>query len=217
MSKDYKQSNKKPANAGTKRSGGSGSSWFGGMFIGLCLGAVIAVGVAFYMNKMPNPFGGKTTPPAIAAKPVEPVKTEMMAPPGAVKGSQPSTNTGAPSAASGKPATDRFDFYTMLPELGGDQKAAQNAKPAEATAPATVQPAKGSYLQVGAFQNETDADNLKAKLALLGVEANIQTSEVSGKGVMHRVRVGPLASAEDIDRVRAQLRVNGIEPALIKQ
>lgn len=227
MAKDYKNSGRKPASSG-KRSGGSsgGGSVFAGLIIGLCLGVAIAVAAALYLNKTPNPFGNKSSANP-APQPSAPSSSgarqpEVMAPSG---GSKQAPVEAVPPAPHGKPATsspaqqqdDRFKFYEMLPEQGKEPKPNTAAKPADATPPALVQPAKGSYLQVGAFQTEKDADNLKAKLALLGMEATIQTSEVTGKGLLHRVRVGPLAGAEDIDRVRAQLKVNGIDSALVKQ
>jgi len=213
MSKDYKSS-KRPAASSGKRGGGGGGGTMAGLFIGLCLGLAIAVGAALYLNKTPNLFA-KQAPLPPAAKPA-PSVPEILAPTGAGNGKAPNSAVPPAPGAQGKDG-ERFDFYTMLPELGGDQQAAAPAKPAEATPPATVQPPRGSYLQVGAFQNETDADNLKAKLALLGMEAGIQTTEVAGKGVLHRVRVGPLAMAEDVDRIRAQLRVNGMDATLVKQ
>ena len=59
------------------------------------------------------------------------------------------------------------------------------------------------YLQAGAFQNAADADNLKARLALAGLEAQIQTATVPDKGVWHRVRMGPYSNAQDLEKARA--------------
>jgi cell division protein FtsN len=207
MSKDYKQNSRKPSsNAGRGGSGG-GSSVFAGLLIGLCLGVAIAVAAALYLNRAPNPFAGKVPLPAPAAPAAQSKPPAVAAP---LTG--PAT---APVAGQTAPANgERFDFYTMLPGLG-DAKSPAPAKPAEA-APASPQPPKGVYLQAGAFQNETDADNLKAKLALLGIESSIQTSDLGDKGIIHRVRVGPLAHAEDIDRMRAQLKVNGVDAAIVK-
>jgi cell division protein FtsN len=120
----------------------------------------------------------------------------------------------APPSASAKaaPATPEpapsFDFYKVLP---GD---AQGELP-HATAPAT--PATHYYLQAGAFQNPNDADNLKAQLAMLGIEAVIQTSEVSDKGVFHRVRVGPFLALDEVDRTRSLLTQNNIPATLVKE
>jgi cell division protein FtsN len=73
------------------------------------------------------------------------------------------------------------------------------------------------YLQAGAFQNPTDADNLKAQLALLGVEATIQTRELGDKGVFHRVRVGPFHAMDEINRTRTLLTQNNIPVTLVKE
>jgi cell division protein FtsN len=190
------------------------------LLIGLCLGVAIAVAAALYLNRAPNPFAGKVPtpqPPAQAAKPpapavAAPLTGNAVAPvaPGAANSAAPAT-----PPAAGQDGKERFDFYKLLPGQG-EPKADAAAKPSDATPPTTVAPPKGVYLQAGAFQNETDADNLKAKLALMGVESSIMTTELPDKGVIHRVRVGPLAKAEDIDRLRAQLKVNGIEAAVVK-
>ncbi len=56
----------------------------------------------------------------------------------------------------------------------------------------------------------------QARLALLGVEASIQTTSLPDKGVWHRVRIGPYTSVEQLDRARDTLKHNGVETALIK-
>lgn len=72
------------------------------------------------------------------------------------------------------------------------------------------------YLQAGSFRGGSEADNLKARLALLGVEADVQTATVPDQGVMHRVRIGPYSSADDADHARAQLSQNGIPTTVVK-
>lgn len=121
--------------------------------------------------------------------PVEPAPSET--PP-------PATPETAPS----------FDFYKVLP---GD---AAGELPPDATPTA---PTPRYYLQAGAFQNPNDADNLKAQLALLGVEAVIQTGEVAGKGVFHRVRVGPFDGMDEVNRTRSLLAQNNIPATLVKE
>ena len=37
-----------------------------------------------------------------------------------------------------------------------------------------------------------------------------------GPGLLHRVRVGPLTRAEDVERLRAQLKMNGLNPTPVK-
>jgi hypothetical protein len=67
------------------------------------------------------------------------------------------------------------------------------------------------FLQAGSFQNPNDADNMKAKLAMLGVEAAVQTAEVPQKGLWHRVRVGPFSNVDEMNRIRASLQQNGVQ------
>jgi cell division protein FtsN len=190
MSKDYKRPE--------PQARGGGSSLLVGILIGLVLGLVIALGVAWYINKMPSPF--LRTPPPQKGEPV--------------KGPQapaPKAEEKTAKAAESKP---RFDFYKILPgteEPATDQQVrdAQKKK-------STPGPRETFFLQAGAFQNAPDADNLKARLALIGVQANIQTTNLQEKGVWHRVRVGPYTSVEELNRTRDTLKQNGVETALIK-
>jgi cell division protein FtsN len=191
MSKDYKRPEPKPR--------GGGGSLLVGILIGLVLGLGIALAVAWYINKMPSPFQPGRTP---AHKSEPAAKAEKAA---------PAAKPEAAKAPEGKP---RFDFYKILP---GNEEHATDQQMKEAQQKATSATAKETFfLQAGAFQNAPDADNLKARLALLGVEASVQTTTVPDKGVWHRVRVGPYTSVEELNRTRDTLKQNGIETALIK-
>ena len=102
-----------------------------------------------------------------------------------------------------------FDFYKMLPS-----DASSETPPSPDTAANTTL----YYLQAGAFQNPADADNLKAQLALLGVETVIQTRDLGGElGVFHRVRVGPFRALDEINRTRTLLTQNNIPATLVKE
>jgi len=101
-----------------------------------------------------------------------------------------------------------YDFYKVLP---GD---APGEMPPVPTPAANV---SLYYLQAGAFQNPADADNLKAQLALLGVETVIQTRELGDKGVFHRVRVGPFGAMDKLNRTRTLLMQNNIPATLVKE
>lgn len=180
-----------------------------GLFVGLFAGLAIALGVAFYLNKTPIPFlGGKAKPAA---------KDEAANPP-AVTGMPQS---GAPGAAKGdKP---KFDFYKILP--GGEETvsekelkdAAKAAKSKPEAAKAPPETAKAIYyIQAGSFQNPADADNQKAKLALLGLEAAVEPISLPDKGTWYRVRLGPYARIDELNRVRQSLTQNGIEASLVK-
>jgi cell division protein FtsN len=127
---------------------------------------------------------------------------------------KPATPTATPRpampAAARPEAAPSFDFYKVLP---GD---AQGELPPSSTPAA---PATRYFLQAGAFQRADDADNLKAQLAMLGVEAIIQTGEVADKGVFHRVRVGPFSAnaMDEVNRTRSLLTQNGIPATLVKE
>lgn len=72
------------------------------------------------------------------------------------------------------------------------------------------------YLQAGAFEDPSEADNLKARLALMGVEASVQKIEVPDKGTMHRVRTGPYLGQDVMTKARDSLTANGITTAIVK-
>jgi len=105
---------------------------------------------------------------------------------------------------------NNFDFYTILPETESTvtEKEVQES--------ALTVKKENYFLQVGAFQNEADADNMKAKLALLGFEAVVKTATIPEKGIWHRVRVGPLNDIEKINKIRGELTTNGFNTDLIK-
>jgi cell division protein FtsN len=104
----------------------------------------------------------------------------------------------------------RFDFYKILP---GEEA----EKPTKETPKASTPNGKEAFfLQAGAFQNAPDADNLKARLALLGVESSIETTSTPDKGVLHRVRIGPYTSVEELNRTRDTLKQNGVQTTLVK-
>jgi cell division protein FtsN len=190
MSKDYKLPEQKPR--------GSGSSLVLGIFIGLVLGLGIALGVAWYINKMPSPFVTRPSP-----SPPEPMKGAESAP----------AKSGEVAVRKSPEPKPRFDFYKMLP--GAEEPAAdQQARDAQKKSTAAAKEA--FFLQAGSFQNAPDAAGLKARLALMGVEASIQATTLPDKGVWHRVRIGPYTSVEELARTRDTLKQNGVETTLIR-
>lgn len=86
-------------------------------------------------------------------------------------------------------------------------------------APASALPApaadSGYLLQVGAFPNGADAESLKAKLALQGFVANVQTVNVNGQ-TYHRVRLGPFRSATELESTKQRLASAGINAIALK-
>ena len=72
------------------------------------------------------------------------------------------------------------------------------------------------FLQLGAFADPSEADNVKARLALIGLEASVQRLETADKGTLHRVRLGPYLKPEDMNTVRAQLAQAGIDSSVVR-
>ena len=163
-----------------------------------------------------------TAPTAPAVAPQQPKQatldsdTVALPPPAAPAPHEAKPKPAAPATPQAKSDKNdqRFDFYKILP--GQVDAVTSDAKSNRAAEPSASAPAKKVYLQLGAFQNQDDADNLKAKLALLGVEAKIQSVNVPDKGMVHRVRVGPLSRQDEVDRVRAQLKQDGINANVVK-
>lgn len=112
----------------------------------------------------------------------------------------------------------KFDFYTILPETETRLPDREEKKPAKTAKPeAPAVPEEVSYvLQAGSFNNFDDADNLKAKLALQGLPAQIQKVVIEGKGEYHRVRLGPYDKLETLDAANQQLNKMGIKAMRLK-
>jgi cell division protein FtsN len=186
-----------------------GGNFLIGLFVGLVLGLGIALGVAFYLNKTPLPFLGKAKPAA--------AKDDKGAPGEAAKAVAGMPQGGAKGADKDRP---KFDFYKILP--GGEEPVTERelkeaAKTAAKGQPGQTETAKGVYfIQAGSFQNPADADNQKAKIAILGFESNVEPTALPDKGTWYRVRLGPYTSLEDLNRVRRVLSQNGIDAGLVK-
>lgn len=192
MSRDYK-----PAPARGNGSG-KGGTFFSGLLVGLLLGVGISVGVAMFIKGGESPFVAKST--------------QATATPGIDSTALPAADkTGKDSATPSKP---RFDFYTILP--GSESQVTEQEIKQKESQPEAASAGENYFLQVGAFQTEQEADNMKAKMALLGLEAIVQTANIPDKGVWHRVRVGPFTDLDQINKARAELARNGFEGNLIK-
>lgn len=180
-----------------------------GMFAGLVLGLLIAIGVAFYLSNTPIPFATKAKPNGPEAG-AAPEKLPTIA-------GLPQRGTGTEAGAAGKaPEKPKFDFYKILP---GIEESVSDKELKERMRPGRPQP-EGTreiyYVQAGSFQNPADADNQKARLAMLGFESSVEPANLPDKGTWYRVRLGPYTKLEDINQVRQTLAQNGVQANLIK-
>jgi cell division protein FtsN len=128
----------------------------------------------------------------------------------------PAPKPNKPKAAPVAPPKPRFDFYNLLPEMEvivpdediQGQATQEGVKRVE-------QP--GTYLlQAGSFRSRKQADELRAKLALLGLETSVQAVTVDNTQTWHRVRVGPFSNLQELNNARALLKKNGVDAILIR-
>lgn len=179
-----------------KQAGGT----FIGLIIGLIIGLGIAVSIALVVTKTSLPFTNKPAPD----------KTIHLA---------PDTLTDPNKPMYGKKVTP-----LPVPDVAAPAATAPNSSSvSDKIEAAKAEAAKSEsgdekwiyYLQAGAFRGTADAENLRAKLALLGFEASISERQ-SDTGTLHRVRIGPFGQMETMNRVRSKLSENGIDVAVVR-
>ena len=191
--KDYKPRGK-PA-----RKGAVGGTLIG-IFVGLLLGIGIAAAIAVYMTKSPAPFKERTQ------------QAERPAPAKAGGNLAEVEAPGVPKA----PERPRFDFYKILPGQEVPVSERELRAAAKDAGKTGALPRDTYFIQAGSFQNPAEADNLKAKLALLGLQASVEPANLPDRGTWYRVRLGPYARLGDIDRVRQTLAQNGVEAQMVR-
>ena len=174
-----------------------------GLFTGVVIGLAVSLGIAFYLNRTPVPF--------ITAK----AKPEQPNP------AKPPSITGLPQTAATPAATPekpKFDFYKILPgteEPVTERELRERLRASRSQGQQEV--SKDVYfIQAGSFQNPADADNQKARLAILGFESSVEPANLPDKGTWYRVRMGPYQKLDEINRIRQSLAQNGIEASLVK-
>lgn len=180
----------------------SGGGFLLGVFIGLLIGLAIALGIAFYLNRTALPFSAKLSRSAKDADTAEKLP--------AIAG-MPQEGT------AGGSTTPKFDFYKILPK--GEEPMTEKQLKESMRANAKGKPDSGTdiyFVQTGSFQNPAEADNQKAKLAILGIDSSVEPAALPDKGTWYRVRIGPYTKLDDINRVRQTLAQNGITASVVK-
>lgn len=127
-------------------------------------------------------------------------------------------------------AIPHFEFYTLLPEMEvavpkpGQSPSQPEAAPHKTDAAPSFKPEPAPsetpsdvyVLQAGSFRNYTQADRRKAALALMGIDADIQTVTIDNSKTWHRVRIGPSTDLPKLHRISEQLHEKQIESQLYK-
>lgn len=192
---------RRPASA---RGAGPGLStrllWLGG---GLAGGLVLGYAGYYLSAQLHQQTGIAPVPPVAVAPPAR-----TTAPAQAAPAAPPS------SAPKAEPTPQRFDFYTLLPEM---EVVITDDKLDEVMRALPKSDDRGPYvLQLGSFRRHDEADGLRARLALIGIEAGIQTVVIRDDDVWYRVRVGPYDSLRDVSQIRNRLNRNNISHMLIR-
>lgn len=207
-----------------------------GFIIGVVVGLAGALAVAVYVTKVPVPFINKGQSRSAEQDAAEAKKNKDWDPNAALYGKNPAKVTPPAAPANeepaAKPAPDtkpdakpdaKQPDAKAVPKADakGEVKPAVSADPLGdlAKAKAKASPAETDafsyFVQVGAFNNQADAEGHRAKLSLSGIETKISEREQSGKTV-YRVRVGPFDKKDDAERAKEKLDKAGMETALVR-
>lgn len=198
MPRDYKHRTSSPRRR-RKRQSPPGWLW---LLAGLAIGLFVAL--LLYLQQRPD----------------KPVQAEVAVPPrhpqAMPERSQDTRDVRKPAAKiPPPPPKPRFDFYTILPEMEVPVPEDEITGKAREGVPQVEAP--GTYLlQAGSFRTREQADQLKAKLALLGLQSDIQTVTINNKETWHRVRVGPFTDLKALNTARARLKENNLDAILLR-
>ena len=176
---------------------------FVGILIGLVLGLAIALGVAWYINKLPNPF--RERPPVVPAPAAQKVESAPLKP----APTEPAKEASKETTAARSDAVDKDKSKADTPAKGEKSEKGDGADKKAAGK-------EVFFIQTGSFQNQAEADNLKARIALLGLEASVLTRTLPEKGVWYRVRLGPYSNVDELNTIRSALTQNSIETVMVR-
>ncbi|GAB2500564.1 SPOR domain-containing protein [Arenimonas alkanexedens] len=184
-----------------RRNGGSGTPGWIWLLVGLLVGLLIAAGV-FLRGQWDLPTGSLPTPNPEARAPA----------------------TSAEEPVAQKPAVEprkpKYEFFDVLRDkefVIPDAELNAQAQ-AEASRPADVSIPVDSVrylIQAGAFRSSADAEALKARIALTGEVARVESAEIAG-GTIYRVRLGPYPNAGSLARAKQALDSHGVEAVAIR-
>ena len=205
-----------------------------GFILGLLVGLLISLGVAIYVTKVPIPFLNKSVSRTAEQDAAEEKKNKDWDPNAPLynkTSTKPSVAANSASVASSKsdekqepvsekPPSSTADLIGDLIRSKTDTSAANsNGNTAIASAPSgTNTPATDPfyyYVQVGAFRSNEEAESQRAKLSLQGYDPHISDKEQAGKTVF-RVRLGPLMSKDEAEKVQVKLTTQKVEAAIIR-
>jgi len=184
-----------------------------GLLFGIAVGALIALGAAWYVTRH-SPFRSKETPPpAPTTLPQELLGMLRQTPPPSANGESAASSkpVPAPAVPSAGPATTAPAALTTT--------SIPMSLPSAAAPPTTgaheASPQRW-FWQVGAFGSEQEANRVRAELALLGVTSVAEPAKMPDGRTLYRVRVGPYPSQQAAEAARGRLQAVGYQPVLVR-
>jgi cell division septation protein DedD len=172
-----------------------------GFVAGLVCGIGLSTAAALYITNSPVPFINKVQRPTANVNP-------------GAGGQLPDPNKPLYSNRAAVPVAPPGPAQAVTPAPIEDKSA-----PAPGAAlPSVASAADGGarlMLQTGAFKSAQDADAMRARLALLGLDARVSQVTQEGATVLYRVRIGPYRELDDLSGIRRTLSENGIEAQVV--
>ena len=186
-----------------------------GLVLGLLLGLGVALAVALYVSKVPVPFIDKLPQRTADQDSAEAERNKNWNPNAPLAG-----KAGVPASTAAEPAAGTAEAGTAPPQAA-PAPATSSAAPAAAGAAVRNAPLEprpevtGLFIQAGAYSKAEDAEQQRARLAMLGFSARISEREQGGRAVF-RVRVGPYETREETQGPMDRLQAAGIEVSLVR-
>lgn len=201
--------------------------------LGLTVGLVIAAAVALYVTRAPVPFvdrgiqrssapSGMAGPTGVAPEPVAGPGTagareedKEDKPEGRAKPPTPPATSSPRSAPSSAATTTAAPATPSAASSAASAPGAAGSAPATAGQSSTAASVNQFFLQVAAFKSSEEADQMRARLAFMGYEAQISETKKDSL-VFYRVRLGPYRSFEELNRAKTSLSDNGLESTVVR-
>lgn len=192
-----------------------------GLIVGLLVGLAMALAVALYVTKVPVPFVNKV-PQRTAEQDAAEVERNKNWDPNGPLATRPARPASAVLPALTAPASAPVAVAprASVPAAAGSaarDPAAILAGQVPSTKPPPT-PAGDPFLyfvQAGAFTRPDEAEQQRARLAMMGYEAKVTEREQSGK-TMFRVRIGPFDRKDAADGAKEKLAGVGVDAALVR-
>lgn len=193
-----------------------------GLVVGLLVGLALALAVALYVTKVPVPFVDKVPQRTSEQDAAEAERNRRWDPNGPLagkpavraEGAGPAASAPSPAVPAGRDPAAILAGRPVPPVAGSPVAPEASAPQAPAVPAAGVEPFR-YFVQVGAYSRKDDAEQQRARLAMLGFAAQISEREQAGR-IVYRVRLGPFDRKELADAAQERLKTNEVESALVR-